>query len=58
MHRFLCLNLQFCKAWFIQAHIIPPYKQPADEPANNTDDDDWSFFEDDEFGDEDNKPRK
>jgi len=40
--------------------IIPPYKQPADEPepANDTNDDDWSFFEDDEFGDDDNKPRK
>ncbi|MCC5634771.1 LapA family protein [Nostoc sp. CHAB 5844] len=37
--------------------IIPPYKQPADEPANDADDDDWSFFEDDEFGDDD-KPRK
>ncbi|MBU7584851.1 MAG: LapA family protein [Nostoc sp. TH1S01] len=37
--------------------IIPPYKQPTDEPANNADDDDWSFFEDDEFGDDD-KPRK
>jgi hypothetical protein len=38
--------------------IIPPYKQPTDEPADKTDDDDWSFFEDDEFGDEDDKPRK
>ncbi|MBD2454667.1 LapA family protein [Nostoc sp. FACHB-87] len=37
--------------------IIPPYKQPEDEPKNTNDDDDWSFFEDDEFGDED-KPRK
>ncbi|MBE9006353.1 LapA family protein [Fortiea sp. LEGE XX443] len=36
--------------------IIPPYKSPADEPADKTDDD-WSFFEDDEFGDDD-KPQK
>ncbi|MBE9210206.1 LapA family protein [Nostoc sp. LEGE 06077] len=38
--------------------IIPPYKQPDDEPANTNDDDDWSFFEDDELGDDDNQPRK
>ncbi|MBD2440024.1 LapA family protein [Nostoc sp. FACHB-110] len=37
--------------------IIPPYKQPENETASTSDDDDWSFFEDDEFED-DEKPRK
>ena len=38
--------------------IIPPYKSESEEPANDVNDEDWSFFEDDEFGDKDNQPGK
>jgi uncharacterized integral membrane protein len=36
--------------------IIPPYEAPSQNKA--TDDDDWDFFEDDEFDDNENKPKK
>ncbi|MGH1393920.1 MAG: LapA family protein [Trichormus sp.] len=35
--------------------IIPPYQPPTND-VNNEDDEDWSFFEDDDF--EDDQPRK
>jgi hypothetical protein len=37
--------------------IIPPYQSPANNQADNSDDDDWKFFEDDDFEDEDKRSR-
>ncbi len=37
--------------------IIPPYQAPASNQADNSDDDDWEFFEDDDFEDEDKPSR-
>ena len=37
--------------------IIPPYQPPTDNQADNADDDDWSFFEDDDK-DEDKPSRR
>ncbi len=37
--------------------IIPPFQQPANNQADNSDDDDWEFFEDEDFADEDKRPR-
>ncbi|MDZ7961929.1 MAG: LapA family protein [Aulosira sp. DedQUE10] len=39
--------------------IIPPYQPPTPNQANDGDDDDWGFFDDeDDFQDEDKRPRK
>ncbi|MEA5502553.1 LapA family protein [Halotia wernerae UHCC 0503] len=37
--------------------IVPPYQPPANNQADNSNDDDWEFFEDDDFEDEDKRPR-
>jgi uncharacterized integral membrane protein len=37
--------------------IIPPYQPPTTNQVDN-DDDDWEFFEDNDFEDDENNPRK
>ncbi|MBD2295584.1 LapA family protein [Anabaena sphaerica FACHB-251] len=38
--------------------IIPPYQPPTTNPTTTQSDDDWDFFEDEDFADDNERPRR